>query len=273
MARTQKQRHIVLKMLEKWIDGQNLAARNRLIYDAVVRDFFNYNSAPLPLNPAWALTYSAVNRFNPVKFRRMLDECQKDPRARSMLLVQLQGFVGVRELCLVGNTMGLKIANELKQGANIVRLDFSHRRRRSTNPWYTFIGREACDGLRDWFTVRGWPDTKNPYVWPGRRRQKPPSSPAPLTVNEVSRNFSRLARRLRLQATARMVRNLGLSIAMRASLRLPRSRRVPQAVISFFAGHRVQLPSSMSPLKVKSLEAQYRLLEPYLSPSTSKYFQ
>jgi hypothetical protein len=123
--------------------------------------------------------------------------------------------------------MGLKIANELKQGANIVRLDFSHQRRGSIGLWYRFIGKEACDGIRDWFAVRGLPDAKNPYVWLGRRRQKPPSSPAPLTVNEVSRSFSQLARRLKFQATARMVRNLGLSIALQASLTLPRGSRVP----------------------------------------------
>jgi len=69
--------------------------------------------------------------FNPRIFASMLDACKKNPRMKSMLLVQLQSFSTAGQLCWIGNMMGRQIANELRLGG--------HRQARLPWAWQTRV--------------------------------------------------------------------------------------------------------------------------------------
>ena len=62
--------------------------------------------------------------------------------------------------------MGVEIAKQIKDGANIIELYFPTGRKHSDKSWHTYIGREACEALRRWFEIRGYPTKEDPYIWP-----------------------------------------------------------------------------------------------------------
>jgi hypothetical protein len=186
-----------------------------------------------------------------------------------MLLVQFQSFSGLRELLMVGNSMGLKIGSEIQKGANLVPLNFPYRGR-GRHSWISFIGKDACDALREWFTVRGWPNSNNPYLWPIRRRG---GKPRPLTERAVSNTYSRLAIQLglrprrasgkgswvRYHASPKEVRHLAVACA--------RLSGVESIIVHALAGHKVDWEARhWRQPDVKLLEPFYRKMEPYLSP-------
>lgn len=262
--------------LERWIDTIKASRSTKLSYISTVHSFFRYNHRPLPTPPRlWTRRLKSarprVDRFlDKPTFRKMLDACDArgDRRTKSMLLVQFQSFAGLRELLTIGNSMGLKIGGELRKGANLVPLHFLYLGRRYEG-WISFIGKDACDALRDWFAVRGWPDPRNPYIWPissrGRR-----GKPRPLTERAVSNAYSKLAIGLGLRPRkgagsgvrygvgSTQVRNLAVACALLGG--------ADHIIVHALAGHKVDWEAGQRRRPdEKLLEQSYRNIEPYIS--------
>jgi len=254
IARTSRGRVRILKMLERWLDSFYLRPNTKIAYFATVHDFFSKSGVLLPRVPPFIAILLNLKDFNGKIFASMLQACKKNPRMKSMLLVQLQSFSTVSQLCRIGNTMGPQIANELRHGADIVKLNFHGHGRRG----FCYIGKEACDSLRDWFIVRGWP-TRNPYIWPSRtRRQKTKQ----LTKEEYRQDFSRLAISCNTKAIANDVRRLGWGATVWENMF---GQRLPAGAVQFFMGRAAKNPGVG--------EREYRLIEDLcLSPSKSKHY-
>jgi integrase len=271
VARTPRGRLEILELLERWIESLKGARSTKLNYISTVRGYFAFHGRPLPKSfPVWTRKLRsdrpvAYKFLDKDAFKRMLEACRNDPRTKSMLLVQFQSFSTLRSLLVIGNTMGLKIANELRKGASLVPLHFPYRGRSRYEARVSFIGKDACDSLRDWFSVRGWPDPDNPYIWVrhgGKRGQ--------LTTRDVSNAYSRLAIGLGLRPRkgagswvrygvgSTQVRNLAVACAMLGG--------ADHMIVHALAGHKMDWEALHGwPPDEKSLEQSYRRIEPYLS--------
>jgi hypothetical protein len=242
-------------MLERWLDSLYLRPNTKIAYFATVHDFFSKSGVLLPRVPPFIAILLNLKDFNGKIFASMLQACNKNPRMKSMLLVQLQSFSTVSQLCRIGNTMGPQIANELRRGADIVKLNFHGHGRGG----FCYIGKEACDSLRDWFILRGWSTLRNPYIWPGRRSHQKTKQ---LTKEEYRRDFSRLAISCNTKAIANDVRRLGWGATVWENIF---GQRLPAGAVQFFMGLPVRSPGVG--------EREYRLIEKRcLSPSKSKHY-
>jgi hypothetical protein len=165
----------------------------------------------------------------------------------------------------IGNGMGLKIGSELRKGANLVPLHFLYRGRGGYESWVSFIGKDACDALRDWFAVRGWPNRKNPYVWPISRGGKS----GRLTARDASNAYSRLAVSLGLRPSkgagswvrygvgSIQVRNLAVARALLGG--------ADDMIVHALAGHKVDWEAHhWNRPDEKLLEQSYGKMEPFL---------
>jgi len=211
-----------------------------------------------------------VDRFlDKPTFKEMLDACDAcgDKRTKSMLLVQFQSFAGLRELLIIGNSMGLKIGGELRKGANLVPLHFEFRRGGRNENWTSFIGTDASEALRDWFATRGWSSPNNPYIWPVRQNGKARE----LTARDVSSAYSRLVigfgvrpRRstgagVRYGVSSAQVRKLAVACALSGA-------GADHMIVYALAGYKVNWQTShLRRPDEKLLEQSYRSIEPHIS--------
>jgi len=274
VARTPRGRLEILELLEWWIESLKGARSTKLNYISTVRGYFAFHGRPLPKSfPVWTRRLRsdrpvAYKFLHKDAFKRMIEACRNDPRTKSMLLVQFQSFSTLRSLVAIGNSMGLKIAGELRRGANLVPLHFKYLGRTG---WISYIGKDACDSLRAWFSTRGWPDSGNPYIWPIRSRGHG-GKPRPLTERAVSNAYSKLAVGLGLRPRkgagrgswirygvgSTQVRNLAVACAMLGG--------TDHMIVHALAGHKIDWEALHGwPPDEKSLEQAYRKIEPYLS--------
>jgi len=274
LARTPKGRLEILEILERWVGSLKGTRSTKLNYLSTVREYFAFHGCPLPkLSPSWtrgARTGSPhVERFlDKQTFKNMIEACRDDPRTRSMLLVQFQSFSTLRALLQVGNNMGLKIAGPLRKGANLVPLRFQHA---GGGGWISYIGKDACDALRDWFSFGGWPGPQSPYIWPTIPTPYT-TNRRPLTEGAVHDAYARLSIRLGL----RPQRTSGKGTRVRYGVGSTQVRNLAVAsaivggadhmIVHALAGHRVDWKARRGrPPDEKSLEQAYRQIEPHLS--------
>jgi len=259
----------------------------KLTYISIIRSFFEHHGEHVTIDKQWIRHKLKSDRakvegkVSPEVFDAIIKSVQGDPRKMSMFLVQLQSFSGPRELCIIGNEMGVKVGEAVKNGANLVELHFEEGRKHSENPWHSFIGREACDALRKWFGVRGYPTKESPYIWPSQKAGK---EDMPLTESGVRQVFARVTGRLgyrpkvgtsegagytRYGYSIKEIRDLAFSLAQRALGKTnDDGEHFLDSSIEYFGGHTVD---PMEYKKIHRLDPdfrkrQYAIVEPYLSP-------
>jgi hypothetical protein len=285
--------YLVLDLLKKWIGSMEARKGTKVNYASTIRSFFDYHHRPLPVDKTWIRNLKSdrgkvQGKVNIDVLNTILEACRGDPRKRSMFLVQLMTFSGPRETCIIGNTMGPLIADELKKGSNLIEIYFDKGRKHSDKTWYSYIGKDACDALREWFKVRGYPTKDDPYIWPGERYGK---KGTPITTGALGQVFARLAGRLgyrpkfirrngrpippiggshsRYGVSIKELRDLSLSLSQQA---VGKENELGEAFqkesAEYFAGHTVDALGyrKIHELDPKYRMRQYQLVEPYLSP-------
>jgi hypothetical protein len=282
----------VLDMLKKWIGTMEARKGTKVNYVSTIRSFFDFHHRPLPADKTWIRNLKSdrgkvEGKVNTDVLNTILDASRGDARKRSMFLVQLQSFSGPRETCIIGNTMGPYVASELKKGSNLIELYFDRGRKHSDKTWYSYIGKDACDELRRWFTVRGYPTKEDPYIWPGERYGM---KGTPLTTGGLGQIFARLAGRLgyrpkfirrngrpippiggsysRYGVSIKELRDLSLSLSqMAVGKENERGEPFQKDSAEYFAGHTID---GLGYRKLHELDPEYRrrqyqLVEPHLN--------
>ena len=285
--------YVVLDMVKKWIGSIEGRKGTKQNYISTVRSFFDFHHRPLPEDKTWVRGIKSdrgrvEGRINPRTLEIIMGACQGDPRKLSMFLVQLQSFSGPRELCIIGNTMGPHIAEDIRKASTLIDLYFDKGRKQSDKGWHTYIGKEACDALRKWFEVRGYPTRENPYIWPSIRYGR---QGEPLTPGAVAQVFARLTGRLGLRpkfirrngrpipqtgfshtrygVSIKELRDLSLSLSQRAvGKENELGERFQEDSAEYFAGHTID---ELGYRKLHQLDPEYRkrqyiMVEPLLSP-------
>jgi hypothetical protein len=286
-ARKSEDPNVVACKLKEWIMTMKGRRATKLTYISIIRSFFEHHGEHVTIDKQWIRHKLKSDRakvegkVSPEVFDAIIKSVQGDPRKMSMFLVQLQSFSGPRELCIIGNEMGVKVGEAVKNGANLVELHFEEGRKHSENPWHSFIGREACDALRKWFGVRGYPTKESPYIWPSQKAGK---EDMPLTESGVRQVFARVTGRLgyrpkvgtsegagytRYGYSIKEIRDLAFSLAQRALGKTnDDGEHFLDSSIEYFGGHTVD---PMEYKKIHRLDPdfrkrQYAIVEPYLSP-------
>ena len=141
----------------RWLRQSENRISSKKTKVGVVRGFFVANWCQLPKNK---------HRFHsnkaPVMDELTVEEFQAILRRsnfvyRAAFLMMFQSGSGVGELLYMNTVLAHEIWNEVRRGANIIRLNLPGRKaNRNVQPYYSFIGSDAVDTLRLLFHSRGW---------------------------------------------------------------------------------------------------------------------
>jgi len=279
-------KYVLTDALLNWVNSLELRRSTKKHMITVVRSFFTYYRRPLPSPERVRLQKltddhdEVIGKLDPDTFDNLIHAVHGDPRTESMILTQLQSFSGPGELVYISNKLGLHIAQELRRGVNLVELHFPRGRKTNPRGWFTYIGADACDSLRAYFKIRGWPNEENPIIWPSRGGRYGKSKD-PLTRKAAALVLERLAIGLGLRPkpngvltsrygySIKEIRDLALSLSQRA-VGEKNSRGEPYTGESseYFCGHNVDPLAyrRLHELDPEYRRRQYKIVEPFLSP-------
>jgi hypothetical protein len=280
------EKYLLIDALLEWVNSLELRKSTKKHMVTVVRSFFSYYRRPLPSPERVRLQKltddhdEVIGKLDPDTFDAIIHSVHGDPRTESMLLTQLQSFSGPRELVYISNKLGPLIAQELRRGSNQVELHFPRGRKTNPRGWFTYIGADACDSLRAWFKIRGWPSEQDPIIWPSRGGRYG-NSKDPLTTKAAALVLERLAIGLGLRPkpdgvlssrygySIKEIRDLALSLSQRA-VGEKNSRGEPYTGESseYFCGHNIDPLAyrRLHELDPEYRRRQYKIVEPFLSP-------
>lgn len=276
--------YLILDLLQKWIESLEGRRASKIGRLSTVRQFFECHRRPLPPNSkSWLRGIKSdvpavEGKLSVDKFRAVAVSLGGDPRKLSMFMVQLQSFSGPRELCLIGNDMGVSIGEQIKNGANLVDVYFPFGRKHSDKSWYSYIGKDACEALRKWFAIRGYPTKENPLIWPCKEKD----DFGPLREANLAGLFQDVMIRLgfrgklgavkgkaiRYGVSVKELRDLAASIAQTCVGRTNEQNEVfLESSIEYFMGHSVDEMHyrKMHELSPEFRKRQYLMTEPYLN--------
>ncbi len=280
------EKYLLTDALLEWVNKLKLRRSTKKHMITVVRSFFNYYRRPLP-NPERVRMQrltddgdEVIGKLDPDTFDNLIHSVHGDPRTESMILTQLQSFSGPGELVYISNKLGLQVAQDLRRGVSMVELHFPRGRKTNPRGWFSYIGADACDSLRAYFKIRGWPSEENPIIWPSRGGRYG-NSKDPLTRKAAALVFERLAIGLGLRpkpngvitsrygVSIKEIRDLALSLSQRA-VGEKNSHGEPYVAESseYFCGHNVDPLAyrRIHELDPEYRRRQYKIVEPFLSP-------
>jgi hypothetical protein len=280
------EKYKLMDELLEWVNSLKLRRSTKRHMVTAVRSFFNHYRRPLPSPERVRLQRltddhdEVIGRLDPDTFDTIIHSVHGDPRTESMLLAQLQSFSGPGEVVYISNKLGLHIAQELRRGSSLIELHFPRGRKTNPRGWFTYLGADACDSLRAWFKVRGWPGEQDSIIWPSRGGRYGKNKD-PLTTKAAALVLERIAIGMGLRpkpngilssrygVSIKEIRDLALSLSQRA-VGEKNSRGEPYIAESseYFCGHNIDHLAyrRLHELDPEYRRRQYKLVEPYLSP-------
>jgi len=141
----------------EWLDRSGIMVSTKRSQMGIVRGLFIVNRCPLPMDK-----HRFRSEVSPVVGDLTVDEFRKivvasNPVYRPAFLVAFQGGCGVGELCYINTHHADYVFDEVRKNRQIIRLGLPGRKQsRNIYPYYTFIGADAIEALRQLFYSRGW---------------------------------------------------------------------------------------------------------------------
>lgn len=149
----------------KWVESLSLAASSMKVFVGTVRGFFLANRAPLPSDKHrfHSDKERVIGELTVEEFRRILLGCNRT--YQPAFLVMFQSGSGVGELCYINEHHAGYVWDEVRKGSRLIKLRMPGRKQnRNVRPYYTFIGSDAIDALKNLFHSRGWKREKYLFV-------------------------------------------------------------------------------------------------------------
>lgn len=141
----------------KWIEEGNLGVGTMHIRVSMINGFFIANRVPLPKD-----RHKFHSDKEPVFGELTVDELKKvlvscKLNYRCPFLIMFQSGSGVGELRYINEHHADHVWNMVRKGKQIIRLNMPGRKaKRNVQPYYTFIGTDAIETLKQFFHSRGW---------------------------------------------------------------------------------------------------------------------
>ena len=146
-----------LDLCYDWLDLGKLMVSSKKTLLGVVRGFFLANRVPLPQD-----RHRFKSEKAPVLGELRLDEFRKILFAskleyRCAFLMMFQSGSGVGELCYMNRVHARHIFDSVRKGERFIGLTMPGRKqKRNIQPYFTFLGGDSVDCLRQLFESRGW---------------------------------------------------------------------------------------------------------------------
>ena len=121
-----------------------------------LRSFFSHNRAELPRDPGFKVRSTQPpiqGTLTPDEIKKAILSCS--PPYQAAYLVMFQAALD-HQMFIYWNTHGYDdLVKQLRENPDTVKLSLPGRKRnRNVKPYYSFIGRDAIDALKNWFQQR-----------------------------------------------------------------------------------------------------------------------
>jgi hypothetical protein len=269
--RNQTPEYQVVDLLNGWISGLPDRYSTKKTKWATVESFFTRNRCSLPKDA----TFNIRSDKEPTRDVLTYEDIKKaisaaKLRDKSHMFVRFQGVLDSDGLDYVNRKLSDHIVSEMRAGKTVIRLELPGRKRvKNIKPFYTFIGKDAVQALRNYFDAeRGWP-APGEAIWLNKFGK-------PYAKSMYGENYLKL---LRLQgripkANGKLDARFGMNLHEWRDQTITyihmnaKREGFDMAVADFIAGHSNLLdPSSYDKfMKDKEyVEKQYRIAEPHLN--------
>lgn len=145
-----RERFLVTDFLNRWVDGMRLRFGSKMVYRSVVVSFFAGQHVELPRDPHFVFSADRPR----VRCELGVDELRRillasNPLYRAVFLLKFQGGLGNEEVVFVNQNYSEYILQNLN--CRVLRLDLPGRKRlKNRYPYYTFVGSDAIDAVRQY---------------------------------------------------------------------------------------------------------------------------
>ena len=158
------ERREVFRFAQAYINGLD-GTKNYKVRDyTTIASFFRFHDVPLDADPSWRIHGTKpqnVGCLTLEELRAILTAAQvrQDYAMHSMIWCQFQSFSGVAEISYINKHGSSQILKQLKETRDPARIDMLKSRKENDRPWFTYLGTDAINALREYFDkTRGWPE-------------------------------------------------------------------------------------------------------------------
>lgn len=235
---------------------------------ATLRSFYLHNRIPLPQDRSFRIRADVppVERQLGIGHLHELIGLATQPW-RSMILVKWMALLDTECLLYVDRHYGNIIADAIRRNESPIKLIVPGRKKkRNIRPFFSYIGKDAIDSLRQYFERdRGWPQNKEP-IW------YYPHKHAPINRNGFSAAWIALLRKARLISMRQgdKTTRYGYNPHNTRDIAISILNTVPglaSKCVEFWAGHEIDPLgyNQFYSIKPDYVLEQYRLAEPHLN--------
>jgi len=262
-------------ILEDYINEkleQGLRYSTLMSYYARIRGFFRDALEPLPTSQSFTNRIKAQvevekveNNLSPIFIRRVLDGMRQAPK--TAVLCMFQGCMDRARFTYWNETGYADLMKQLDSGEDVIKVSFKGRKKNS-NKFYTFIGRDSIEALKDYFKGdrirdRVKSNENKEYIFYTTRGTKMGGDQvADVWINAVKRHIevdSTPSRSTRYGTGLHNLRDV-------YSTTLNKVDNLKTWVIEFFMGHVVDSNGYNEAMNDEDfMRSQYKIAEPHLN--------
>jgi hypothetical protein len=278
--------YAVLNAIQDFVMGEQGGNRYKsksLAYTAL-RSFFMHNRVFLPSDPCFQIrgTEPPTQRKITIENLREIIGLAVQPW-RSMILVKWMGFLDSEGLMYVQQHCAESIVKAIKDDEKVCKLELPGRKsQRNESPFYTFIGHDALQSLKEYFEepryARGPPKPDEPIWTYGSKSHEH----TPVNKSGFDRAWLRLLRRAKLIPKNNGDRSIryGYNVHNTRDLAISLANMVEgfnPLCAEFYAGHTRRIDplgyNQFWKVKPDYVMKQYLILEPHLNILTGPHTQ
>lgn len=269
-ARTTSDPYVVLDSIQDYVLKRRTGLRfkTRVNAYAALRSYLIHNRILLPKDPSFKIRGEAppVERKITIDNLREIIGLAAQPY-RSMILVKWMAILDNEGLIYFSTNYAEKVVNAIRNNETSMRIDIPGRKSsKNRRSFYTFIGRDALQSLREYFERgRGYPEKGEPIWVCG-------NPPRPVKPFAFSHAWLRLLRKAKLipRKLGGSTTRYGYNAHNTRDLAISLLNTVPginPLTINFLAGHEIDELGYNEFYSVKPdyVRDQYMIGEPYLN--------
>jgi len=260
----------VLDTIQNYVLGLPAELRYKTKFNAYEspRSFFQKNRVILPVDKSFKIrseTPPVVRKITIENMRELIGLASQP--LRSMLLCKWMSLCDTEGLMYISNHFAEQIVEAVKTGAEIVQFDMPGRKNfRNQQSYFTFIGHDALDSLKEYFNrTNHWPTAGEP-VWSSEQTKQG------VTKALFNQAWLALLRKAKLipKPLGKRSTRYGFGVHNSRDLAISLLSTVPnlkEFVVEFWVGHDID-PNhyrDLHNLQPQFAMDQYRLAEPHLN--------
>lgn len=263
----------IVDLLKKWIGILPDRYSTKVTKRATVESFFKRNRCQLPKDDTFTIHSDKEPTLDKLTFdhiKQIITAAHL--RDKSHMLVRLHGVMDTSAVDYVNRNLGGHIVSEIQAGKDVICLDLPGRKRgKNVRRFYTFIGKDAIDALREYFDKEregGYPKLGEP-IWLNKLGR-------PYAKSMYGDNYLKLLRMQGLipQPNGRLDSRFGMHLhewrdQIITHIHTNAKRHgFDMDVAKFLSGHTKGLDKNKYDKFMKDkpyVEEQYRIAEPFLN--------